>query len=64
MSDERTVYTSVLVVAVLLALLSALLLLGSSHEGSQVGAWFWGAAFVGSSLAAAWCFGELLGGAV
>ena len=60
MSDERTVYTSVLVVAPLLALLSVLLLLGSYHEGSQGGAWFWGAAFVVSSFVSAECFWRLL----
>ena len=63
MSDERSVYTGVLVVAVLLALLSAVLLLVSLHEGTEGEAWFWGAAFVGSSLAAVWSFWELLGGA-
>ncbi|MDP9488403.1 MAG: hypothetical protein M3Q49_21910 [Actinomycetota bacterium] len=63
MSVERSVYTGVLFVTVLLALLSAVLLLMSPHEGTKSEAWFWGAAFVGSSLAAAWCFWELLGGA-
>ena len=60
MSDERSVYTGVLLVAVLLALLSAVFLLASPHEGSQGGAWFWGALFAVSSIVAAWCFGELL----
>ena len=62
MSTERSVYAGLLVAAAFWALMSAIFLLSSPHGGGRASAWFWGACFVGSSLAAAWCFRELLGG--
>ncbi len=62
MSTERTVYAGLLAAAAFWALISAVLLLGTSHEAGRSAAWFWGAAFVVSSLASAWCFWQLLGG--
>ena len=64
MSTERVVYAGILTAAAFWDVLSAVMLLASPHEGDQGGAWFWASAFVGSSLAAAWCFWELLGGSV
>ncbi len=52
-----------LIVASSWALISAVLLLGAAYEESTGAAWFWGAFYAASSLVAAWCFGELLGGA-
>ena len=63
MSVERTVYAGLLVAAAFWAVMSAIFLLASSHEGDRGRAWFWGAAFVGSSLSAAFSFWGLLGGA-
>ena len=62
MTTERTVYAGLLAAASFWAVMSAIFLLAAPHEGSRAGAWFWGACFVGSSLASAWCFWELLGG--
>ena len=62
MSTERSVYAGLLVAAAFWALMSAIFLLASPYEGYQGRAWFWGAVFVGASLAAAWSFWELLGG--
>jgi hypothetical protein len=62
-STERVVYLGIIVAATFWAVLSAVMLLASPHERDQGGAWFWASVFVGSSLAAAWCFWELLGGA-
>ena len=62
MSTDGVVYSGLLAAAAFWALLSAIFLLGSPHEGNRRGAAFWGAAFVVASLAAAWCFWELLGG--
>ncbi len=64
-STVRVAYLGmILVAAVCWAILSVVLLLGSPREGDRGGAGFWAAAFVGSSIAAAWCFWELLGGSV
>ncbi len=62
MSTERTVYAGLLAAAAFWAVMSAILLLGTSHEAGRGSAWFWGACFVAASLAAAWCFWELLEG--
>jgi hypothetical protein len=53
-------YLSVLVFAALWAAVSAAMLIGSAHGGKRGGAWFWAAAFVASSLGAAYCFGRLV----
>lgn len=63
MSAERTVYAGVLTAAAFWAVLSAVLLVGTPHEGDRGAAWFYASTFVGASLVAAWCFWELLGGA-
>ena len=62
MTTERSVYAGLLVAAAFWSLMSAIFLLASPYEGYRGRAWFWGACFVGASLAAAWCFWELLGG--
>ena len=63
MSTEETVYAGLLAGALFWALLSGILLLGTTHEVGRWAAWYWGAVFVGTSFAAAWCFWELLEGA-
>ncbi len=60
MNTERTVYAGVLAGAAFGAVMSAILLLGTSHEAGRGSAWFWGACFVAASLAAAWSFWGLL----
>ena len=62
MSTERTVYAGLLAAATFWAVVSAVLLLGTSHEAGRGSAWFWGACFVAASLAAPRCFWELLEG--
>ena len=62
-AEGVTVYSGLLATAAFWAVLSAIFLLASPHEGDRGGGWFWGAVFVLSSLAAAWCFWRLLGAA-
>jgi hypothetical protein len=61
-SVERTVYAGLLAAAAFWAVMSAVLLLGTTHEAGRGTAWVWGACFVAASLAAARCFWELLEG--
>ncbi len=60
---ERVAYIVVLFAAASWTVISAVLLVGTTHEAGRGSAWFWGASFALSSLAAAWSFWELLGGA-
>lgn len=60
MSPERVVYAGLLTAAAFWAVMSAVLLLQAPHQGDRSAAWFWGAVFAVSSIAAAWFFGELL----
>ncbi len=63
MSVVRVAYLGILVSAVAWSVLSALLLAVVLREDDRGGAWFWAASFALSSLAAAWSFWGLLGGA-
>ncbi len=60
MTVERVVYLVVLFAAASWAAISAVLLVGTTHEAGRGPAWFWGASFALSSLAASWSFWELL----
>ena len=50
----------ILMVATFVAFVSALAMIANVYEGAGAAAWFWAACFVGFSLAAAWCFRELV----
>ncbi len=63
MSTERVVYAGLLAVSAFWALLSGIFLLASPYGENRRGATFWAATFVVASLASAWCFWELFGGA-
>ncbi len=62
MSESEAWYLAVLTFAAFWAAVSAALLIGSAHGGKRGAAWFWAAAFVASSLFAAYFFGRLIWG--
>lgn len=62
MNTEVTVYAGLLAGALFWALLSGILLLGTTHEVGRWAAWYWAAVFVGASFVSAWLFFELLEG--
>ncbi len=53
-------FYSLLILAGFWAAISALLLIGAVYEGAERASRGWAASFVGSSLAAAYCFWRLL----
>ncbi len=62
MIGDEAWYLAFLTFATFWAAVSAALLIGSAHGGGRGVAWFWAAAFVASSLFAAFCFGRLTWG--
>jgi hypothetical protein len=56
MTEGEAWYLAVLAFATFWAAISGALLIASAHEGRRAPAWFWAAAFVLSSLFAAYCF--------
>ncbi len=60
MIEGEAWYLAVLTFAAFWAAVSAAMLVGSAHGGKRGPAWFWAAAFVASSLFAAYCFGRLI----
>jgi hypothetical protein len=59
-TPETFSYLLVLIAMVSFAVIGALGVTESIHEGAVVSVWVWVAIFLGASVVSAWCFGRLV----